>query len=311
MQHTHFRRNWQRQDDNWVADAIARMGLSHAVITSVDRDDLSDGGAKHFARTIRAIRSASPLTTIEVLTPDFLKKEGALELVVEAKPDVFNHNLETVPSRYLTVRPGARYFHSIRLLQQVKELDPTMFTKSGIMVGLGEVEEEIHRKDGTPATWLSTKAPLRDKQGRVIGLIGLHDTKKPRQWLEEEVNFLESIGRQLAIGYQYTSLFTAQEQESKRTNALLQIANTLNSHSDFNEVSEAALERAAWLTARSSGPAPRRRSPPPRSGRAPRPASRASRRGSPVPERLAFPRFGEAPRVRREFWPGSARSAGG
>ena len=126
-----------------VADAIARMGLSHAVITSVDRDDLADGGAKHFARTITEIRKASPLTTIEVLTPDFLKKDGALEIVVEAKPDVFNHNLETVPALYLRIRPGARYFHSLRLLQRVKELDPTMFTKSGIMVGLGETREQV------------------------------------------------------------------------------------------------------------------------------------------------------------------------
>jgi lipoyl synthase len=126
-----------------VADAIARMGLSHAVITSVDRDDLADGGAQHFARTIRAIRKASPATTIEVLTPDFLKKDGALEIVVEAKPDVFNHNLETVPSLYLRIRPGARYFHSLRLLQRVKELDPAMFTKSGIMVGLGETREHV------------------------------------------------------------------------------------------------------------------------------------------------------------------------
>jgi lipoic acid synthetase len=126
-----------------VADAIARMGLEHAVITSVDRDDLADGGANHFARTIRAIRAASPATTIEVLTPDFLKKDGALEIVVEARPDVFNHNLETVPSLYLRIRPGARYFHSLRLLQRVKELDPAMFTKSGIMVGLGETREQV------------------------------------------------------------------------------------------------------------------------------------------------------------------------
>ena len=126
-----------------VADAVARMGLMHAVITSVDRDDLDDGGAEHFARTITAIRKASPLTTIEVLTPDFLKKDGALEQVVAAKPDVFNHNLETVPSLYLKIRPGARYFHSLRLLQRVKELDPSMFTKSGIMVGLGETREQV------------------------------------------------------------------------------------------------------------------------------------------------------------------------
>ena len=123
--------------------AVAQMGLKHVVITSVDRDDLDDGGAQHFADVIHAIRDASPETTIEVLTPDFLRKEGALETVVAAKPDVFNHNLETVPSNYLKVRPGARYFHSIRLLQQVKEIDPTMFTKSGIMVGLGEERNEV------------------------------------------------------------------------------------------------------------------------------------------------------------------------
>nr|WP_321456992.1 lipoyl synthase [uncultured Cohaesibacter sp.] len=123
--------------------AVAQMGLKHVVITSVDRDDLKDGGAQHFADVIHAIRAASPETTIEVLTPDFLRKDGALEVVVAAKPDVFNHNLETVPSNYLKVRPGARYFHSIRLLQRVKELDPTMFTKSGIMVGLGEERNEV------------------------------------------------------------------------------------------------------------------------------------------------------------------------
>ena len=126
-----------------VADAVAKLGLSHVVVTSVDRDDLADGGAEHFARVIAAIRVASPATTIEVLTPDFLRKDGALEVVVAAKPDVFNHNLETAPSKYLTVRPGARYFHSLRLLQRVKELDPTMFTKSGIMVGLGEERNEV------------------------------------------------------------------------------------------------------------------------------------------------------------------------
>ncbi|MGL4325631.1 MAG: lipoyl synthase [Beijerinckiaceae bacterium] len=126
-----------------VADATAKLGLEHVVITSVDRDDLADGGADHFAKVIRAIRIAAPNTTIEILTPDFLRKEGALEVVVAAKPDVFNHNLECVPSLYLTVRPGARYFHSIRLLQRVKELDPTIFTKSGIMVGLGEERNEV------------------------------------------------------------------------------------------------------------------------------------------------------------------------
>jgi lipoic acid synthetase len=126
-----------------VADAVARMGLRHSVITSVDRDDLADGGAAHFARTIAAVRSRSPLTSIEVLTPDFLRKEGALETVIAARPDVFNHNLETVPRLYLRIRPGARYFHSLRLLQRAKELDPSVFTKSGIMVGLGETRDEI------------------------------------------------------------------------------------------------------------------------------------------------------------------------
>ncbi|HWK87568.1 MAG TPA: lipoyl synthase [Xanthobacteraceae bacterium] len=126
-----------------VAEATAKLGLKHVVVTSVDRDDLEDGGANHFAKTIRAIRERSAGTTIEVLTPDFLRKQGALEQVVAAKPDVFNHNLETVPSLYLSVRPGARYFHSVRLLERVKELDPSIFTKSGIMVGLGETRNEI------------------------------------------------------------------------------------------------------------------------------------------------------------------------
>ncbi len=126
-----------------VAEAIAAMGLSHAVITSVDRDDLADGGAAHFAEMLGHARRLTPNTTLEILTPDFLKKDGALETVVAAKPDVFNHNLETVPALYLKIRPGARYFHSLRLLQRVKELDPTMFTKSGIMVGLGETREQV------------------------------------------------------------------------------------------------------------------------------------------------------------------------
>jgi lipoyl synthase len=126
-----------------VAEAIAAMGLHHAVITSVDRDDLDDGGAQHFVEMLQHARRLAPNTTLEILTPDFLKKNGALESVVEAKPDVFNHNLETVPALYLKIRPGARYFHSLRLLQRVKELDPTIFTKSGIMVGLGETREQV------------------------------------------------------------------------------------------------------------------------------------------------------------------------
>ncbi|MAL79670.1 MAG: lipoyl synthase [Sneathiella sp.] len=126
-----------------VATAVKTMGLNHVVITSVDRDDLKDGGAQHFAEVIQAIREAAPETTIEILTPDFLKKPGALEVVVAAKPDVFNHNLETVPKLYTSVRPGARYYHSLRLLERVKELDPNMFTKSGLMVGLGETKDEV------------------------------------------------------------------------------------------------------------------------------------------------------------------------
>ena len=126
-----------------VGVAVARLGLKHVVITSVDRDDLNDGGAQHFADTIRAIRAQSPTTTIEVLTPDFLRKEGAVEIVVAARPDVFNHNMETVPRLYPSIRPGARYFHSLAVLRKVKSLDPSIFTKSGIMVGLGETDEEV------------------------------------------------------------------------------------------------------------------------------------------------------------------------
>ena len=126
-----------------VADAVARLGLRHVVITSVDRDDLGDGGAGHIAAVILAIRDAAPATTVEVLTPDFLRKPGAVEVVVAARPDVFNHNLETVPRLYPTIRPGARYYQSLRLLDQVKTLDPTVFTKSGLMVGLGEARGEI------------------------------------------------------------------------------------------------------------------------------------------------------------------------
>lgn len=128
-----------------VAEACGELGLKHIVITSVDRDDLSDGGADQFIKVIRELRAHAPDTTIEILTPDFRNKEGALEKVVEAKPDVFNHNLETVPRLYTRIRPGARYFHSLRLLDKVKALDPTIFTKSGIMVGLGEEAREVHQ----------------------------------------------------------------------------------------------------------------------------------------------------------------------
>ena len=126
-----------------VAAAVATLGLEHIVITSVDRDDLPDGGSAHFAAVIEAVRGAASRTSIEVLIPDFLRKPGALEPVVGARPDVLNHNLETVPSLYMRIRPGARYFHSLRLLQQAKELDPSLFTKSGLMVGLGEMPEQV------------------------------------------------------------------------------------------------------------------------------------------------------------------------
>ena len=126
-----------------VGAAVATLGLKHVVITSVDRDDLDDGGAQHFADTIRAVRAQSPTTTIEVLTPDFLRKEGAVEIVVAARPDVFNHNMETVPRLYPSIRPGARYFHSLAVLHKLKTLDPSIFTKSGIMVGLGETDDEV------------------------------------------------------------------------------------------------------------------------------------------------------------------------
>ncbi len=128
-----------------VAEAVAKLGLEHVVVTSVDRDDLEDGGASQFVRTIEHIRAAAPGTTIEILTPDFLHKNGAVEAVAAARPDVFNHNLETVPRLYPRIRPGARYFHSLRLLQRVKEIDPAMFTKSGLMVGLGETREELYQ----------------------------------------------------------------------------------------------------------------------------------------------------------------------
>jgi lipoic acid synthetase len=131
------------QEPARVAAAVGKLGLAHVVVTSVDRDDLDDGGAKHFAAVIGAIRAICPATTIEVLTPDFLRKDGAVATVVAARPNVFNHNLETVPSKYLSVRPGARYFASVRLLQQAKELDPALFTKSGMMLGLGEERNEV------------------------------------------------------------------------------------------------------------------------------------------------------------------------
>jgi len=128
-----------------VAQAVAKLGLDHVVITSVDRDDLDDGGAAQFVRVIERIRASAPATTIEILTPDFLNKKGAVEAVAAARPDVFNHNLETVPRLYPRIRPGARYFASLRLLQRVKEVEPALFTKSGLMVGLGETREELYQ----------------------------------------------------------------------------------------------------------------------------------------------------------------------
>jgi lipoic acid synthetase len=173
-----------------VGQAVAKLGLKHVVITSVDRDDLADGGAEHFAQTIRAIREYSPGTTVEVLTPDFLRKQGAVEIVAAAKPDVFNHNLETVPRLYLTVRPGARYFASLRLLERAKELSPEGFTKSGLMVGLGESREEI----------MQVMDDLRAANVDFL-TIGqyLQPTKKhaalQRFWTPEEFAGLEQIAR--------------------------------------------------------------------------------------------------------------------
>ena len=126
-----------------LAQAVAQLQLKHVVITSVDRDDLEDGGAEHFAECIRAIRARAPGTTIEVLTPDFLRKEKSIEIVAKARPDVYNHNIETVPRLYKTIRPGARYFNSLHLLKTVKEIDPSIFTKSGLMAGLGEEKDEV------------------------------------------------------------------------------------------------------------------------------------------------------------------------
>ena len=173
-----------------LAAAVGKLGLQHVVVTSVDRDDLQDGGAEHFANCIKAIRLSAPNTTIEILTPDFLKKDGALEVVVAARPDVYNHNIETVPSLYKTIRPGARYFHSLNLLHNVKKLDPRIFTKSGIMVGLGETNDEI----------LQVMDDLRaaDVDFMTIGQY-LQPTKNhasvKRFATPEEFNYLERVAR--------------------------------------------------------------------------------------------------------------------
>jgi lipoyl synthase len=173
-----------------VAQAVEKLKLTHVVITSVDRDDLDDGGAGHFAATIRAIRERSPATTIEILTPDFLRKDGAVERVMQSPPDVFNHNLETVPRLYLAIRPGARYYVSLRLLARVKEIDSSMFTKSGLMVGLGESREEI----------MQVMDDLRAAEVDFL-TIGqyLQPTRKhaavERFWTPDEFKALEAIAR--------------------------------------------------------------------------------------------------------------------
>src|ERR1700761_8230300 len=177
------------EPDN-VAAAVKTLGLTHVVITSVDRDDLDDGGAEHFAQVINAIHATSPGTSVEVLTPDFLRKDGAIETVMAARPEVFNHNLETVPRLYLNIRPGARYFASLRLLERAKELMPTGFTKSGLMVGLGETREEI----------MQVMDDLRAAKVDFL-TIGqyLQPTRKharlDRFWTPEEFAGLESIAR--------------------------------------------------------------------------------------------------------------------
>jgi len=178
------------QEPDHVATAVRRLGLAHVVITSVDRDDLADGGADHFARVINAVHAESPTTSVEVLTPDFLRKDGAIETVMAARPEVFNHNLETVPRLYLNIRPGARYYASLRLLDRAKDLMPDGFTKSGLMVGLGETREEI----------MQVMDDLR--AARVDFLtIGqyLQPTRKhaklDRFWTPEEFAGLESIAR--------------------------------------------------------------------------------------------------------------------
>jgi lipoyl synthase len=172
-----------------VAGAVAAMGLGHVVITSVDRDDLADGGAQHFAQTVKAIRSASK-ATIEILTPDFLRKGNAADIVIDAKPDVFNHNLETVPRLYLTIRPGSRYYHSLRLLERVKERDPSQFTKSGLMVGLGETKEEVMQV-------------MDDMRSAGVDFLTIGQYLQPtrkhaavdRFWTPEEFQALETIAR--------------------------------------------------------------------------------------------------------------------
>ena len=183
-----------------TAKAVAGLGMTHIVITSVDRDDLEDGGAMQFVRTIEEIRARSPGTTIEILTPDFLRKDGALEKVAAARPDVFNHNLETVPRLYPTIRPGARYFHSLRLLQRVKEVDPSIFTKSGIMVGLGEdrievgqvmddlrIHPGIERSAGNDFLKKIARNATGTREGK-------QQTTRPQQFEAQQIDILVSTG---------------------------------------------------------------------------------------------------------------------
>jgi lipoic acid synthetase len=213
------------QEPHHVGQAVAKLGLAHVVITSVDRDDLADGGADHFARTIGAIREFSPGTTVEVLTPDFLRKPGAIETVMAARPDVLNHNLETVPRLYLTVRPGARYFSSLRLLERAKELAPTGFTKSGLMVGLGESREEI----------MQVMDDLR-AAGVDFLTIGqyLQPTRKhaalDRFWSPDEFKSLEQIARAKGFLMVSASPLTRSSYHADTDFAALQAARNLQAH---------------------------------------------------------------------------------
>ena len=182
-----------------VAAAVSKLGLRHVVITSVDRDDLPDGGAQHFADVITAIRKQSPDTTIEVLTPDFLRKDGAIDIVVAARPDVYNHNLETVPRLYPEVRPGARYFHSLRLLDQVKQKDPSIFTKSGLMVGLGETKTELYHAYMSKSKYIQDGFSTVEKGIKSLSFISqenniyhfIADLKNPWSQPEPVDNWLE------------------------------------------------------------------------------------------------------------------------
>ncbi|HEX3431738.1 MAG TPA: lipoyl synthase [Rhizomicrobium sp.] len=206
-----------------VAEATRQLGLRHIVITSVDRDDLADGGAEHFARVIRAIRRLNPETTIEVLTPDFLRKAGAIEIVMAAAPDVFNHNLETVPRLYLTIRPGARYYASLRLLERAKEIAPAGFTKSGLMVGLGESREEVMQV-------------MDDLRAAGVDFLTIGQYLQPsrkhaavaRFWTPEEFQALEQIARAKGFLMVSASPLTRSSYHADRDFAALQSARAAN-----------------------------------------------------------------------------------